>query len=113
MASFGVNPVSPEASKSWLLRKTCPSWAGSKSTSHNHCDEVLGALANYLTNSRAHNDRQRNRPYSRHEDNGSNANVVAGVMVSIDSRQSEQGYQATNRVFLDPAHFIRPSVAVH
>src|SRR5580700_1315988 len=41
MASFGVNPVSPEASKSWLLRKTCPSWAGSKSTSHNHCDEVL------------------------------------------------------------------------
>jgi hypothetical protein len=25
MASFGVNPVSPEASKSWLLRKTCPS----------------------------------------------------------------------------------------
>src|SRR5580692_9025150 len=41
MASFGVNPVSPEASKSWLLRKTCPSWTGSKSTSHNHCDEVL------------------------------------------------------------------------
>jgi hypothetical protein len=44
MASFGVNPVSPEASKSWLLRKTCPSWAGSKSTSHNHCDEVLAGL---------------------------------------------------------------------
>src|SRR5580700_7835492 len=45
MASFGVNPVSPEASKSWLLRKTCPSWAGSKSTSHNHCDEVLAGAA--------------------------------------------------------------------
>src|SRR5580693_8116858 len=44
MASFGVNPVSPEASKSWLLRKICPSWTGSKSTSHNHCDEVLAAL---------------------------------------------------------------------
>src|SRR5580704_4300929 len=43
MASFGVNPVSPEASKSWLLRKICPSWTGSKSTSHNHCDEVLVA----------------------------------------------------------------------
>src|ERR1700730_17846171 len=41
MASFGVNPVSPEASKSWLLRKTCPSSTGSKSTSHNHCAEVL------------------------------------------------------------------------
>jgi alpha-galactosidase len=25
MASFGVNPASPEASKSSLLRKTCPS----------------------------------------------------------------------------------------
>src|SRR5580692_10754052 len=41
MASFGVNPVSPEASKSWLLRKICPSSTGSKSTSHNHCAEVL------------------------------------------------------------------------
>src|SRR5271170_8480818 len=43
MASFGVNPVSPEASKSWFLRKICPSSTGSKSTSHNHCAEVLGA----------------------------------------------------------------------
>src|SRR5450755_2467322 len=41
MASFGVNPVSPEASKSWFLRKICPSSTGSKSTSHNHCAEVL------------------------------------------------------------------------
>jgi len=30
MASFGVNPVSPEASKSWFLRKICPSSTGSK-----------------------------------------------------------------------------------
>src|SRR5271156_3160028 len=44
MASFGVNPVSPEASKSWFLRKICPSSTGSKSTSHNHCAEVLVAL---------------------------------------------------------------------
>src|SRR6202050_1920310 len=41
MASFGVNPVSPEASKSWFLRKICQSSTGSKSTSHNHCAEVL------------------------------------------------------------------------
>jgi hypothetical protein len=39
MASFAVNPASPEASKSWLLRKTCLSWIGSKSASHNHCAE--------------------------------------------------------------------------
>jgi hypothetical protein len=41
MASFGVNPVSPGASKSWFLWKICPSSTGSKSTSHNHCAEVL------------------------------------------------------------------------
>jgi hypothetical protein len=40
---FVVNPVSPEASKSWFLRKICPSSTGSKSTSHNHCAEVLVA----------------------------------------------------------------------
>jgi hypothetical protein len=45
MASFGVNPVSPEASKSWFLRKICPSSTGSKSTSHNHCAEVLVTAA--------------------------------------------------------------------
>jgi hypothetical protein len=33
------HPASPEASKSWLLRKTCLSWIGSKSASHNHCAE--------------------------------------------------------------------------
>jgi hypothetical protein len=41
MASFGVNPASPEPSKSSWLPKTCPSSTGSESTSHNHCDEVL------------------------------------------------------------------------
>src|SRR5271154_3733207 len=44
MASFGVNPASPGASKSSSLRKTCPSWIGSESTSHNHCDVVLGPI---------------------------------------------------------------------
>jgi len=42
MASFGANPASPGASKSSWLQKTCPSLIGSKSTSHNHCDELLG-----------------------------------------------------------------------
>src|SRR5258706_8742891 len=41
MASFAVNQASPEASKSSLLKKTCPSWIGSKSNSHNHCAKVL------------------------------------------------------------------------
>src|SRR4029077_18318664 len=41
MASSSVNPASPEVSRSSLRRKTCPSWIGSKSTSHNHCAEVL------------------------------------------------------------------------
>jgi hypothetical protein len=35
--------VSPGASKSWFLWKICPSSTGSKSTSHNHCAEVLAA----------------------------------------------------------------------
>ena len=45
MASFAVSPASPEASKSSLLRKTCPSLIGSKSTGHNHSVEVLVANA--------------------------------------------------------------------
>ena len=44
MALFAVNQALPGASKSWFLRKTCRSWIGSKSTSHNHCAEVLGCL---------------------------------------------------------------------
>src|SRR5258708_27811550 len=44
MASFAVNQASPEASKSSLLKKTCPSWIGSKSNSHNHCAKVLVRL---------------------------------------------------------------------
>jgi Iron dependent repressor, N-terminal DNA binding domain len=38
--SSAVNPASPEVSRSSSNQKTCPSWIGSKSTSHNHCDEV-------------------------------------------------------------------------
>jgi hypothetical protein len=40
-ASFGDSPASPEASNSSYLQKPCPSWNGSNSTRHNHCDEVL------------------------------------------------------------------------
>src|ERR1700737_3335762 len=44
MALFAVNQALPGASKSWFLRKTCRSSIDSKSPSHNHCAEVLGAL---------------------------------------------------------------------
>src|ERR1700693_3603633 len=59
MAQFGVNPVSPEASKSWFLRKICTSSTGSKSTSHNHCAEVLAEFERSLILSRTDEGRTR------------------------------------------------------
>ena len=40
-----ANPAYPEASRSSSLRRTSPSWIGSKSTRHNHCAEVLARIS--------------------------------------------------------------------
>src|SRR5580700_6626677 len=94
MASFGVNPVSPEASKSWLLRKICPSWTGSKSTSHNHCDEVLvGKKPGRSINASRHDATPRRQRLLHHDLHGpvrlevghqrSNSAIVVGTNMLI------------------------------